>query len=80
MSQVEKVTISLPRRLILFADELADERKISRSKLIAACLQEFAEQHELAQLEEGYKAMAEENRKFAKMAFELQRKVVTDQK
>jgi len=58
----------------------ANERGISRSKVISSCLQEFAEQRRLAELEEGYRAMAEENRKFAKMAFELQRKVVTDQK
>lgn len=80
MGQVEKVTISLPRNVIAFADELANERKISRSKVISACLRDFAEQRRLAELEEGYRAMAEENRKFAKMAFELQRKVVTDQK
>ena len=80
MSQVEKVTISLPRRLILFADELADERKISRSKLIAACLQEFAEQRKLAELEEGYKAMADEHRQFAAVAFALAHEVVPEWK
>jgi len=66
--------------MISFADKVANERKISRSKVISLCLQEAAEQRRLVELEEGYRAMAEENRKFAKMAFELQRKVVTDQK
>ncbi len=80
MSQVARLTVSLPRGLISFTDKVANERGISRSKVISSCLQEFAEQRRLAELEEGYKAMAEENRKFAKMAFELQRKVVTDQK
>lgn len=80
MSQVARLTISLPRDMISFADKVAHERKISRSKAISLCLQEVAEQRRLAELEEGYKVMAEDNRKFAKMAFELQRKVVTAQK
>jgi len=66
--------------MISFANKVANERKISRSKVISLCLQEAAEQRRLAEMEEGYRAMAEENRKFAKMTFELQRKVVTDQK
>jgi len=66
--------------MIAFADKVANERNISRSKAISTFLQEAAEQRRIAELEEGYRAMAEENRKFAKMAFELQRKVVTDKK
>jgi len=80
MSQVARLTISLPQDMIAFADKVANERNISRSKAISTFLQEAAEQRRIAELEEGYRAMAEENRKFAKMAFELQRKVVTDKK
>ncbi len=80
MTQVARITISLPREMIAFADEVASERKISRSKVLSSCLQEFAEQRRLAKLEEGYKAMAKENKEFAKMAFELQRRVVPEWK
>ena len=80
MSRVARLTISLPRDMISFADKVANERKISRSKVISLCLQEVAEQRRLAELEEGYKAMAEENRELAKMAFELQRRVVLGRK
>ena len=80
VTQVAKLTISLPKSLISFADEVASERKTSRSKVISTCLQDFADQRRLEEMEEGYKVMAKENRKVAKMAFELQRKVVTDQK
>ena len=80
MKQVARVTISLPRDMILFADKVANERKINRSRVISLCLQEAAEQRRLAELEEGYKAMAKENREFAKMAFELQRRVVPEWK
>ena len=78
MSQVVKLTISVPRDLISFADKVANERKISRSRVISACLQEFAEQRRLAELEEGYKVMAEEHRQFAALA--LAHEVVPDWK
>ena len=42
MSQVVRLTISLPRDMISFADKVAGERKISRSKVISLCLQEVA--------------------------------------
>ena len=80
MSQVAKLTISLPRSLISFADEVANERKISRSKVIASCLKDFAEQRRLAELEEGYKAMAEEQRQFAAVTSALAHEVVPEWK
>jgi len=80
MSQVAKLTISVPRDLISFADEVAKERRISRSKVISSCLQEFAEQRRLAELEEGYKVMAEEHRQFAAVALTLAHEVVPEWK
>ena len=80
MSQVARLTISLPRDMISFADKIANERKISRSKVISLCLQEVAEQRRLAELEEGYKAMAEEQRRFAAMALGLAHEVVPEWK
>ena len=79
-TQVAKLTISLPKSLISFADKIASEEKISRSKVIALCLQEVAEQRRITELEEGYKAMAKENREYAKTAFELQRRVIPEWK
>jgi len=64
-AQVGKLTISLPKNLITFADEIANEQNISRSKLIAECLREMADKRMIAEMEEGYKAMAEENRRLA---------------
>jgi metal-responsive CopG/Arc/MetJ family transcriptional regulator len=75
-SQVAKLTISMPRDLIALADEVASEKRTSRSKVIAACLQELAERRLRAEMEEGYKVMAKEQREFADMTFELQRRVV----
>jgi len=75
-TQVEKVTISLPRNLILFADQVASERKASRSKVISSCLQEFADKRLREQMEEGYKAMAKENQQLANLAAELASEVL----
>lgn len=80
MSQVAKLTISIPQSLISFADEVANERKISRSKVISACLQDFAEQRRLAELKEGYKVMAEEQQQFAAVALALAHEVVPEWK
>ena len=77
-SQVTKLTISLPKDLIALTDEIAKERKVSRSKVVSSCLQELATKRLRAEMEEGYKAMASEQRQFAKMSFELQRRVVPE--
>jgi metal-responsive CopG/Arc/MetJ family transcriptional regulator len=70
-TQVEKVTISLPPDLVRMADEIARETQTSRSKVVSSCLRELAERRLQEQMEEGYKAMAEENRRFANEAIEL---------
>ncbi len=79
-TRVEKVTISLPRDLVTLTDKIARERRISRSRVISACLREFGERQIRAEMEEGYMAMAEEQRELAGMVFELQSKVVPEWK
>ena len=80
MSDIVRITISLPVTIVSFADELASERKVSRSRVIAGYLEDLREQRRLSEMEKGYKAMAEENKELAKMAFELQRRVVPEWK
>lgn len=79
-TRVEKITVSLPRELIALTDEIAREKRVSRSKVVSACLRELAEKRLEAEMEEGYKAMAKEQRKFARMSFELQRRTVPEWK
>lgn len=66
-----KVTISLPHQLLEFADELAKERSVTRSEIIADLLyrEEKALLHE--RMAEGYREMAEENLRMAEEAIEL---------
>lgn len=79
MSHTARLTISLPRDLISFADEVASERKVSRSKVVSDCLSEFARKRKMELMKEGYKAMAKENLEIAKQAFALQREVALRQ-
>ena len=77
-TQAQNVTVSIPRNLILFADEVAREQQISRSNFFAICMKEFAERRLQEQLEEGYKAMAKEHVKFANVAIGLAHEVLPE--
>jgi metal-responsive CopG/Arc/MetJ family transcriptional regulator len=79
-TKVAKLTVSVPKGLITVADEVAREKKISRSKVVSMCLQELAEKRLRDSLIEGYKAMAAENLRLAEMAFEAQSEVVPEWK
>jgi len=77
-SQVAKLTISLPRDLLSTTDEIAAEKRISRSKLIYMCLQDMADQRLQLKMAEGYRALAKDNLKFANQAINIAYKVLSD--
>ena len=72
-----KVTISVPRYLAAVADEVACEKKISRSKVISLCLQDLAAERLHRKMEEGYKALAEESLGFAEQSIDLANEVLS---
>jgi len=80
MSDVLKLTISLSRSLVEFADVLSKERNTSRSGLIAMVLQDLAHERERLAMIEGYKAMAEQHREFAAMTLPLANEVLPERK
>lgn len=63
-TRVLKLSISLPKRLIAIADEVASEEKISRSKVVSRCLEELAHSRREKLMIEYYKTMAKEHRDF----------------
>jgi metal-responsive CopG/Arc/MetJ family transcriptional regulator len=69
--KVAKVTISLSQELLDLADRLARERSTSRSGVIAELLEKEEQARIQALMEEGYREMAEENRRMAEGAFPL---------
>ena len=72
-----KVTISVPHDLVAVADEVALERRISRSKVIASCLQDLAAERLHKRMAEGYRALAKENLKFAEKTVGLANEVLS---
>jgi len=68
IGQMARLTISLPRELVSFTDEVANARKISRSRLISICVKEYAENLKVKMMKEGYMAMAKEHEEFAELA------------
>ena len=78
MANTAKLTISLPRELILLADQLAKENKISRSKVVSACLRDVLEKHRAAEMTEGYKAMAKEQKQLAVTAAKFEHEVLPE--
>ena len=80
MSGTVRLTISLPRDLLSFADRLSRERNSSRSGVIASILRDLAEERERAAMIEGYEAMAEQGPDFADMAISLADEVLPEWK
>jgi metal-responsive CopG/Arc/MetJ family transcriptional regulator len=76
MGKTTKLTISLPVELVSLADKIAEEKKVSRSQVISACLRAEEKRRKEELLKEGYLAMAEENKRMAEMAFEAQSEAV----
>jgi acyl-CoA hydrolase len=73
-----RFTIYTTPELIELTEQIADERGISRSKVVSQCLEELAYKRYQELLEEGYKAMAKENQEFAGITFEAQSQVIPD--
>jgi len=73
-----KVQLSATVRpeLKALVEKIADESNAKVSWVISQCLEELAERRTAVLMEEGYKAMAKENKDFAKLSLELQRQVV----
>jgi metal-responsive CopG/Arc/MetJ family transcriptional regulator len=80
MGRTAKLTISLPEELITFADEVARKKKVSRSKVISACLQATAKNYRVAEMAEGYQALEKENKQFARMAADIAHEVMPEWK
>ena len=77
-SQVTKLTISLPNDLLSITDEIAAEKRISRSRLVYLCLQDMVMQRLHSKMAEGYMTLAKDNLEFANQAVNLAHEVLGD--
>lgn len=72
-----KVTITLPKLVAEFIDELAAKRDQPRSTVVAELLEEKRKQLFEEELAQTYIETAEDCREFARLALPLQREVIT---
>lgn len=70
-TETMKMTISLPKTLATFAEEMARERRVSRSRVVSMCLEDEKRRQETELMKEGYLAMAKEYSEFAQLSEEL---------
>jgi len=78
MATCIKVTLSLPDKLVWFADMSAAKENVSRSRFIAGLLQKMADLEVQHLMAEGYRAMAKENTDFAEAAVPLADEVLPE--
>lgn len=65
VSTMRKITVSLPKELVEFADTVAVAMKISRSEVIAEAIAAQREHEEARLAAEGYRFYAQEASEFA---------------
>ncbi len=75
MAAMAKVTISLPADMLEEVDAIAREQNAPRSAIIAEMVKRSLKEQIEQEMADGYKALAEEHRKFAREAFPLAQEV-----
>ena len=74
--KASKITISLPQVLLELADRLAEERSTSRSAVIAELLRKEERAQAQLLMAEGYRQLADENRRESEEALNLTSEVI----
>lgn len=75
-TQVRRLSLSIPKNIVSEIDEIANARKLSRSKLISECLKDMIEKEKRELLIEGYKAMANEHNEFALLSSQAAKEIL----
>jgi hypothetical protein len=67
-----RMSVYVPKRLAILVEKVAGEEKTSKSALVVRLLENLEEEREKALMEEGYRALAEEQKEIAQLAFRQQ--------
>lgn len=62
MGRTARLIVILPRDLTALTDQLAKEKKVSRSQIVSSCLRELAGRRRVAEMVEGYRAVGKEQK------------------
>lgn len=79
-TKTARITVSLPLNLIAVAKEIADEKRLTRSRLVSMCLQELAEKRKSETMKDGYMAMAKQHEEFARMTSDVLHETIPEWK
>jgi len=75
---MENITVSVPSKLVSIVEEIVKEENTNRSRVISKCIEDMAKRRTRRLMEEGYKAMAQEQKQIAKEFLVLQSEIVPD--
>ena len=68
---MENITVSVPSRLVTVVEEIVKEEKTNRSRVISKCIEDMAIKRTIRLMEEGYREMADENRRLAEQSLSI---------
>ncbi len=68
---MESISVSIPKRLVAVIEKIVKEDKTNRSRVISQCLEDMAEKRTMKLMEEGYREMADENRRLAEQSLSI---------
>ena len=70
-STMENITVSVPSRLVTVVEEIVKEEKTNRSRVISKCIEDMAIKRTIRLMEEGYREMADENRRLVEQSLSI---------
>ena len=68
---MENITVSVPSRLVTVVEEIVKEENTNRSRVISKCIEDMAIKRTIRLMEEGYREMADENRRLAEQSLSI---------
>ena len=74
---MENITVSIPKRLVAVAEEIAKETNTSRSKVISQCLETLERSRKEELMIRYYETMAKEHDEFAKKSVKVIQKIAS---
>lgn len=76
ITQMVRLSATVPKHIVDEADEIAAASKVSRSQLISECLMEMIQGRKKILLAEGYRAMAKQHAEFALLTQDAAKEVL----
>lgn len=70
-AKTKNMSLSIPSRLFSVVEEIVKEEKTTRSKVVSRCIEDMVRKRTMRLMEEGYREMADENRRLAEQSLSI---------